>query len=66
MDFPGALLEKFPEEKRAAVLEVLSQDPRPSYQKDSDRVYGLAFAGHNIRFTVKNSILTVQEVTKLR
>ena len=66
VDFPAALLEKFPQEKQAAVLEVLSHDPRPSYQKDSDRVYGLSFAGHNIRFTVKDSILTVQEVTEIR
>ena len=66
VDFPGELLEKFPEEKRAAVLEVLSHDPRPSYQKDSQRVYGLSFAGHNIRFTVKDGTLTVQEVTEIR
>ncbi len=66
VDFPAALLEKFPQEKQAAVLEVLSHDPRPSYQKDSDRVYGLSFAAHNIRFTVKDSTLTVQEVTEIR
>ena len=66
VDFPGELLEKFPNNKQAAVLEVLSHDPRPSYQKDSGRVYGLSFAGNNIRFTVKDSILTVQEVEEIR
>ena len=66
VDFPAELLNKFPTQKQAAVLEVLSHDPRPSYQKDSARVYGLSFAGHNIRFTVKDSTLTVQEVEEIR
>ena len=60
--FPEALLERLPEEKRQAAIGVLSHDPRPSYQKDSDRVYGLRFAGYDIRFSVKDSILTVVEV----
>ena len=64
VDFPESLLEKLPHEKRAAAIGVLSHDPRPSYQKDSDRVYGLTFAGCDIRFTVKDNILTVQEVKK--
>ncbi len=59
VDFPDALLCRLPEGKRAGLLEVLSHDPRPSYQPDSDRVYGIAFAGFNIRFTVQEKILTV-------
>jgi len=64
VDFPVELLEKLPEDKRDAAIGVLSHDPRPSYKKDSDRVYGLTFAGHDIRFRVKEDILTVLEVDK--
>jgi len=61
--FPDALLQKLPKSKRDAAIGVLSHDPRPSYQKDSDRTYGLTFAGFNIRFTVADKTLTVKEVT---
>ena len=64
VDFPEHLLTKLPEDKRSAALGVLSHDPRPSYQKDSDRVYGLTFSGYDIRFTVKDNTLTVQDVKK--
>ena len=64
VNFPEQLLTKLPEDKRSAALGVLSHDPRPSYQKDSDRIYGLTFAGYDIRFTVKDNILTVQDVEK--
>ena len=63
--FPTQLLELFPKDKRDAVLGVLSHDPRPSYQADSDRIYGLTFAGFDIRFTVENETLYVKEVKKL-
>ena len=62
VDFPAELLQQIPEDKQAALLEVLSHDPRPSYQQDSDRIYGLAFAGKNIRFTVHDSVLQVCEI----
>ena len=52
MDFPPELLNKVPEEKRAALTGVLAQDPRPAYQHDPARVYGMAFAGLTVRFTV--------------
>ena len=62
MDFPPALLEQVPEEKRGALLGVLAQDPRPSYQHDPQRVYGMAFAGLEVRFTVEGNILTVRGI----
>lgn len=65
VDFPEALLSQLPEDKRDAAIGVLSHDPRPSYQKDSDRVYGLSFAGFDIRFTVTENRLQVQEVSRL-
>ncbi|MCI6958074.1 MAG: tRNA (N6-threonylcarbamoyladenosine(37)-N6)-methyltransferase TrmO [Candidatus Faecousia sp.] len=63
VDFPRELLEKLPPDKREAALAVLSHDPRPSYQRNEDRIYGLTFAGQDIRFTVRGDTLTVVEVT---
>ncbi len=65
VDFPEHLLAAVPLEKQNALLGILSHDPRPSYQRTPDRVYGLSFAGFNIRFNVKDSTLFVKEVTKL-
>ena len=62
--FPPALLSLLPEDKRDAAIGVLSHDPRPSYQRSPERVYGLSFAGYDIRFTVEKNILTVREVLK--
>ncbi len=64
VDFPEELLSKLPKEKQAGLLEILSHDPRPSYQNDPERVYGLAFGSWDIRFTVKENTLRVQEVTE--
>lgn len=64
VDFPNDLLNRVPSDKHQALLGVLSHDPRPSYQRNSDRVYGLTFAGCNIRFTVKDGTLTVTEITR--
>ncbi len=63
--FPKDLLEQVPPERRAALTGVLAQDPRPSYQHDPERVYGLGFAGLNVRFTVAEEVLTVREVAPL-
>ena len=66
VDFPQALLEQLPESKREAALGVLSHDPRPSYQRKPGRVYGLTFAGFDIRFTVDDNTLSVKEVNKAK
>ena len=62
VDFPEDLLERIPENKREALIGVLSHDPRPSYQKDPDRIYGLNFSGYNIRFCVNEDNLKVIEI----
>ena len=62
--FPQQLLDKIPQDKQAAAIGVLSHDPRPSYQKQADRVYGLNFAGFDIRFQVSGDTLTVLEVSE--
>ena len=65
IDFPTDLLALIPEGRREALCSVLALDPRPAYQEDPERVYGMAFAGKNIRFTVQENTLTVREVTEL-
>ena len=52
-------------EKAAALIEVLKQDPRPSYQEDPGRVYGLAFAGYDDKFNVIDDCAYLQELIKL-
>jgi len=64
VEFPEALLQRVPVEKREGLLGVLAQDPRPRYQEDGDRVYGMDFGGLNVKFRVADGVLTVTEVTK--
>ena len=66
VDFPKDLLALLPEDKRDSAIGVLSHDPRPSYQRKPDRVYGLSFAGFDIRFRVQEDTLTVLEVNPIK
>jgi tRNA-Thr(GGU) m(6)t(6)A37 methyltransferase TsaA len=59
---PEELLVRVEKSKRAALKAVLSQDPRPAYHSDSERVYGFEFAGYEVKFTVKGNVLTVCEI----
>ena len=65
VEFPDQLLRRLPKDKQEAAKAVLSHDPRPSYQKDPDRIYGLPFAGFDIRFTVKEDTLTVCDIKEI-
>ena len=65
VEFPPELLKLLPPDKQSAAMLVLTHDPRPSYQRNPDRVYGLPFAGWDIRFTVKDDILTVCDLAPL-
>ena len=56
---PPELLQKLPEGQREALLGVLAQDPRPQYQNDPERVYGMSFGGWDVKFCVKDGVLTV-------
>ena len=62
VDCPWELLQTVPEGKRAALLAVLAQDPRPQYQDDPGRVYGMAFAGLEVKFLVDGARLAVEEI----
>ena len=63
--FPQDLLRQLPEKQHEAIIEILAQDPRPSYRPDGDREYGLFFAGSNIRFRVENGVLKVISVQRI-
>lgn len=65
VDFAQELLDLLPEEKRQAVVKVLSQDPRPAYDTEPERLYGVEFAGYDVRFRVQGRTLTVYEVERL-
>ena len=60
------LLERLPETLRPALLGVLEHDPRPSYQQDTARVYGMRFDRFDVRFTVDGDRLTVREILEQR
>ncbi len=62
VDFPESLLEKVSPSRQTALMGVLRNDPRPPYQSDPERIYGLPFGGQEIHFKVADGILTVTDV----
>lgn len=62
VDFPPELQKKLPSETLEALLEILSHDPRPSYQEDPAREYGLEYGGFDTRFCVSDGTLHVFDV----
>lgn len=64
VEVPYFLLDKIPKNKHSALIGILSHDPRPSYQQDPQRIYGLSFAGFNIRFFVDDNTLKVVEISE--
>ena len=59
---PHEMLSYVPIEKRSAIIEILSQDPRPSYQEDPKRIYGLRFSDYEIKFRVEKNILYILSI----
>lgn len=64
VDAPEELLAKLPEEKHAPLLALLRGDPRPSYQRDRERIYGFPYAGFEISFRVEEDRLTVCNIER--
>ena len=64
VDFPENLLSKIPKSKREGLIELLSEDPRPSYIDDIERVYGFKFNEFEVKFKVNESFLKVIAVEK--
>ena len=65
VDFPPALLEKIPPDKRDALIGLLRQDPRPAYIDEPERRYGFNYLTYDVRFTVDGGKLTVVEIADL-
>ena len=66
VDFPEELRNKVHPGKREGLIRVLEQDPRPSYQEDPQRIYGLRFADMEVKFCVDGKVLTVREIQKVQ
>ncbi len=62
VDFPKELQERFNKEFVTCVTKIIEQDPRPSYIEDEQRIYGVSYAGYNIRFKVVHNIATILEI----
>lgn len=62
VDISPELLSLIPEDKRGGLIRLLEDDPRPSYQTDSERSYGMSFAGLEIHFTVSDGVLKVTSI----
>ena len=61
--FENGCDKKVPEQHLTALIKVLQQDPRPSYQNDPSRIYGMDFAGFKIKFRVEEDTLTVVNIS---
>lgn len=66
VEIPEQLLERIPKEKREAVIEMLAQDPRPGYQKNEERIYGIEYGNMNIRFRAEELRIIVTDVEQKR
>ena len=64
VNFDEKLLCLLPHEKQKGAVQMLKHDPRPSYIDDENRVFGVVYAGYDLRFTVSGKNLTVREVIK--
>ncbi len=62
VDFPDELLQRIPTDKQNGIIGILKQDPRPSYQTDSNRIYGVKYLNFDIKFKVDNQKLYVVDV----
>lgn len=60
---PDELISRIPIEKRQSLIDILSQNPRPAYQNEAGRIYGMKFSKYNIKFTIDNKALTVTEIS---
>ena len=65
VEIPEYLLSAIPPEQRQSIIQLLSQDPRPAYQNDPTKVYGVTYSNLNIRFTVTNGKLIVTDIQPL-
>ena len=65
VDFPETWRSLFSKEQQEAVTGILERDPRPHYHTDPERVYGMPFAGYDIRFRVRDGVAEILEIVPL-
>lgn len=65
VEIPETIIRAFSETELAGLRQVLSQDPRPRYHDDAERVYGMPFAGRDVRFRVRDGVVTVIEINQI-
>lgn len=63
--FPEELLSQIPETQRKSLISVLAHDPRPQYQDDPERIYGMAFGDMEIKFKVNGMQLNVINLNRI-
>ena len=66
VDIPREWAECIPEDKLDAIIGILSQDPRPSYQQDPGKIYGMEFSQMEIKFCVEGKTVVITEVSPIR
>ena len=64
VECPEELVSALPADVRRGLLATLAHDPRPTYQQDTDRVYGMSFGGYEVKFTVRDGVLAVTSIQK--
>ena len=62
VECPQSLLSIIPDNLRQTLIDTLAHDPRPQYHNDPDRIYGMSFAGFDIKFTVCDNTLTFKSI----
>lgn len=65
VEIPEVVAAQFPQDKLDSLLELMSEDPRPAYQKDPERIYGLKFAGYEVKFQVLGEICKIISIAIL-
>lgn len=63
--FDSKLLCRIPKDKRQGIMGILSQDPRPAYQNQPDRIYGVRYLDYDVKFKVDGGVLTVTDVIRI-
>ena len=62
VEMPPEIIRHFTDSELAALKQLLEQDPRPQYHDDAQRIYGMVYAGRDVRFRVEGTTLCVTEV----
>lgn len=62
VEIPETAAQHFDEATLLGLRQVLAQDPRPRFHDDEERIYGMPFAGYDVRFRVVDGVVVVVEV----